>query len=568
MNQAAKRSKGKPAPTIKFSFAVDRFGIRKGAQPLSIEYARNAVQSLTYWSEAIEKLFGDMSVAMEAATNARILPQHPSWAATSDALGAVRSWLGSQYPQSVISDSQADRDESSLDTTIGQIVDPKTQDAVEELRLYLQALDAWAPIFKAGVWVASLAATGSIEENPHAQMLQGLESIAAVYEFDITLRPEEILEEFRRLLPDSTSPGSVDGTRTPPVLKSALASGRKAMQSPTSEKLFVEGPHQLHNWLEDFCRLAEKTYPNGSRAAIRDAWSAIEDTYWRQWTWPPIGAVTRSSNSPAVSALDLIYTTRYGAVPFLHWRGGNLSVCQWSRIMALASQHPRPCFVEASRTGLANLGFEEESTRSQSDGQSAAKDRSTGRAILPIALISPISEFSTAWAWRPDAQVRTFALMPRARAEGDRAASQYGEDPAAVRHDGDTNDQTGVVFRTIYREDRWTALLDFVESADGAKPEASDMARRMRSGAWRRVYFGFDGKGDFARYVPNPRSIGEMVQAVREQYPDWFPPDPDKKLPPWRRVWEDVRLTGLIFRREVARVVRWSRLVRRKLARP
>ena len=38
-----------------------------------------------------------------------------------------------------------------------------------------------------------------------------------------------------------------------------------------------------------------------------------------------------------VSALDLIYTTRYGAVPLLHWRGGHLSICQWSRILTIAS---------------------------------------------------------------------------------------------------------------------------------------------------------------------------------------------------------------------------------------
>jgi hypothetical protein len=99
MGRGSKRVAKKEERVISFSFSPDRFGIREGAQPLGIEYARNAVRSLASWVHTVEHMFGDATVAMNIATNAHILPEQPSWTATSESLKQLQDWLGAEYPQ-------------------------------------------------------------------------------------------------------------------------------------------------------------------------------------------------------------------------------------------------------------------------------------------------------------------------------------------------------------------------------------------------------------------------------------------------------------------------------------
>src|SRR5262249_57264888 len=93
MKKSTRKTKKPPEPTIRFTFTADRFGFR-GNKPLKIEYAGKAVRALGYWAETMTELFGDASAAMEAATNARILPQYPAWSTTWRALERARKWLG------------------------------------------------------------------------------------------------------------------------------------------------------------------------------------------------------------------------------------------------------------------------------------------------------------------------------------------------------------------------------------------------------------------------------------------------------------------------------------------
>ena len=121
-----------------------------------------------------------------------------------------------------------------------------------------------------------------------------------------------------------------------------------------------------------------------------------------------------------VSALDLIYTTRYGAVPLLHWRGGHLSICQWSRILTIASLRGTTALQAPGHAGIVDLGF----------GAPAKPPDSAGGPGDggPIVMISPLTEHSAVWTWRPEPGISAFARVPRKLAEDDEAASRFGSD--------------------------------------------------------------------------------------------------------------------------------------------
>ena len=55
-------------------------------------------------------------------------------------------------------------------------------------------------MFRAATWVASLAGTGSTMPSATGAPFQGLKSVIAVYEFDATPDPAEVLERFAGVL--------------------------------------------------------------------------------------------------------------------------------------------------------------------------------------------------------------------------------------------------------------------------------------------------------------------------------------------------------------------------------
>ena len=108
-----------------------------------------------------------------------------------------------------------------------------------------------------------------------------------------------------------------------------------------------------------------------------------------------------------------------GSVPLLHWRGGHLSICQWSRILTIGSLRGTTA-LQAPAWRLVDLGF----------GAPGRPPASAGGPAVggPIMMISPFSEHSAVWDWRPEPGVSTFALVPRRLAEGDEEASRSGFD--------------------------------------------------------------------------------------------------------------------------------------------
>jgi len=577
MKRSSKKLKKQPEPTIRFKFTADRFGFR-GNKPLKIDYAGKAVRALGYWAETMTELFGDASAAMEAATNARILPQYPAWNATWRARERAQKWLeasqnaasyaaavssmvapaGDRHANAAAADSnRAGADAAAAQRNADQIVDAAAQDAVEQLRVFLAAIEKWARAFRAGMWAASLGGTGSIEKTPAGRLLQGLKSVAAVYELDMTLAPERIRNEFEPLLPSDPSSESSGSTKPyPSELCTRLEQGRKAVMQSTEVK-FAGDPDQLYAWLRDL-RAEVASYPHHASTWSASVWDAIEDAYWAQWKWPPIGAVTRLAHTRAVSPLDLIYTTRYGCLPLLHWRGGNLSICQWSRVLNLAAQRHGKTFDAPKAAGLGNLGF----------GKPTPEQ--AAQPSFPVIMISPHSEISPVWSWRPVEGTRAFALMPRERDEYDAQAS--GEARRDASPDRDTSSELiREAVAAARREQLAAAPMHFVEIAGGQEPEKSTNSRLLPWAPWRRIHLGFDGlSGRFQPYVSAPRGLGEIVDWIEEQHREWLPPHYDEQPSLLGRAVEAVRTAVrsmyLEIRRHLATARRLLRIVKRQVA--
>ena len=77
--------------------------------------------------------------------------------------------------------------------------------------------------------------------------------------------------------------------------------------------------------------------------------------------------------------LGPISTTAATCLPLLHWRGGSLSICQWSRLLDVARHRLRKAFDAPIRVGLSNLGLA---------GESVPKDESRTSPGRPIMMIS------------------------------------------------------------------------------------------------------------------------------------------------------------------------------------
>src|SRR5262249_23359043 len=409
----------------------------------------------------------------------------------------------------------------------------------------------------AGRGAASLGGTGSIEKEPASRLLQGLKSVATVYEFDLTLGPESFRKGFEPLLPgDATGDSLAPAKAYPSELRTWLEKGRKAVVQAT-EVRFAADPDQLYAWLRDL-RGELASYPHHAAAWPVPVWEAIEDAYWAQWTWPSIGAVTRLAHTRAVSPLDLIYTTRYGCQPLLHWRVGNLSVCQWSRVLNLAAQRGGKTFDGPKAAGLSNLGF----------GKPTPEQ--TAQPSFPVIMLSPHSETSPVWAWRPVEGIRAFAIMPRERDEYDeRASGEVRRDASPDREAGSELIKEAVA--AARREQLAAAPMHFVEIAGGQEPEKSTNSRLLPWAPWRRIHLGFDGlSGRFQPYVSAPRGLGEIVDWIEEKHREWLPPHYDEQPSLLGRAVEAVRTAVrsmyLEIRRHFATARRLLRIVKRQVA--
>jgi hypothetical protein len=517
---------------IEWEFTVDRFGVRPetgDSESLKVEFARRAVSSLSHWSQTVELLYGDAAGVIALATNAGFLPQYPYWQSVAQTIETLQGRLMPQRSRGAgdgFSAVAAPDSYAAAQTIDEKIIDPRTQDLVEQLRLYLEEMQKWAPVFRAATWVASLAGTGSTMSTAQGRLLQGLKSVIAVYELDATPDPAAIMKRFAGVLSgsDALSP-------LLPQLQGVLKQGENLLHYSGSAPEFAPDPTLFYQWLQEF-RDSARDYPHQSSAVPATSWNALEDAYWAQWKWPPMGAVSRinpggtiaggtvGTNVGEVSALDLIYTTRYGSVPLLHWRGGHLSMCQWSRILTIASLRGTTALQAPRHAGIGNLGFGAPAKPPDSD--SGPGDGGS------IVMISPFTEHSAVWTWRPEPGICAFARVPRRLAEDDEEASRFGSDidiTAPVRPA--TDGWTEVADRVAQGDHSSMALLHFVEMAGGELPEASPVSEQLLWVSWKKIGFGVGQAGPSQRFVSGstgpPRSLGELIDLTRKAYPEVFP---------------------------------------------
>ena len=192
-----------------------------------------------------------------------------------------------------------------------------------------------------------------------------------------------------------------------------------------------------------------------------------------------MGAVARLGRTPVVSAFDLVYTTRFSCLPLVHWRGGNLSIAQWSRLLEVARHRTGKALDAPERAGYGNLGFTEE-TAPEGTGARSPKP--------PIAMISLHSETSPAWAWLPEPNIRAFALMPPHRAEQDERSARYGEDREFADAASEGMRLAERAIATARRDQFSAALLQCIEVVDRKPPERTLEDQLLPWTAWHRVY--------------------------------------------------------------------------------
>ena len=94
---------------------------------------------MTLWITTIKSLFGELSETMVVATNAYLLPQYPYWTSISEAVEILQKWLGPEHARNLKEEGPLAAG-SSTHPVAGQIVNPRTQDYVYQLQLYLEAM--------------------------------------------------------------------------------------------------------------------------------------------------------------------------------------------------------------------------------------------------------------------------------------------------------------------------------------------------------------------------------------------------------------------------------------------
>jgi hypothetical protein len=542
---------------LAFKFTADRFGYVRSDRATEIEQARQLLRALDYWEETIRELFGDEDAGLQVASTARIISYYPTWSSTLEPRRLVRSALdattqnaGDATPQNVS-------------------FDQATHEAMGELRIYLGMLEAWCETFKAGLWIATIAACASLESTPQRRLVQGLAAITAVCEFDASDARETIRTDLRDVvgkadyLPGAAVPGL---SIFPPQIAALVGEANEVLGSSSPPGSVVQEAERFYQWVE---KLREKLIAHQQGTPLEgEPWSGIETIYWAQWDWPTAGAVARRAlprealpnaarttsaqtsyaildtpkpapMTPAIqvkmTVLDLMMAARY-VVPMLHWRGGLLSIYQWSRILSVATPERLPAMRQPTEAALAQLGFPElvaVFSKPANEGQiaSAAVKPGNRRATQmhsPLVGLSVAAETSPCCLWRPEEAACAFALIPRPRAEADAFAIGKESEP-----------MTTILARLGFMANAHgldeAGRLHLIESDQDEVDPATWLSLAARSLHWPDVHFARrPPRGIAYRFVPIAAgSITELVREVRTKYPELFR---DEIRSPWRRM--------------------------------
>jgi hypothetical protein len=256
-----------------------------------------------------------------------------------------------------------------------------------------------------------------------------------------------------------------------------------------------------------------------------EQWTAVETSYWRQWDWSTEGTIKRRDPTAKMSVFDLMVAARYAGDTFLHWRGGLLSIAQWSRILAITSADRLEIMREPAVAALGHLGFPElvealprpEKTESQ---MSTVKATTRSREVPPpMVALSILRKGSPLLAWRPDAAVRAFALRPREQDEADARIAHHGTG-------ADRRDSLVLPYLTrAYSTERDIAKLHLIEVPPGrtVRDAARDLSQFARTIGWIRVYFAEKVlTGSERSLLLSARDIRQLAEDVKRKFPDLF----------------------------------------------
>jgi hypothetical protein len=385
--------------------------------------------------------------------------------------------------------------------------------------------------------------------------LQGLRAIALVYDFDKTARPEKVRDELKMLRSQASS-------ALPPELATLAAMGERFTISPKYFGEFAEAaaeqePSRIHDWLRRLREDAKGMSDDLSNTMSQSTWSAIEEAFWRQWSWMPNGPI-RNQEISEVTVLDLMHTTRHANVPVVPALGGYLSISQWSRILSLALRAGYivpPNVIDAAEKALAIpvLDF---------------VPRSVGDGGDLVAAIRPWSSQSSAWTWQPQRGALAIALMPDDVAVADRTT-----DDERIR-DPIEDAVLGM------KEHAGVEILEFVELG-GDVTLAAARNRPRAPGATDRIFFGTGSAPvDAEYYVQSPTGVRDLLERARRSYEHLFPIPPpsrsweERNRKPWLALWEQIRYRASLARRSTTLLLRnaknrlnaWARAAARRIA--
>jgi hypothetical protein len=236
-----------------------------------------------------------------------------------------------------------------------------------------------------------------------------------------------------------------------------------------------------------------------------------------------------------MAVLDLMVAARYDGETFLSWRGGLLSIPQWSRILAIASPERLELMRAPAEAALGQLGFSELIKPLSPGAEKSAPSRSSGRVAPPLVALSIFSKDSALSQWRPDPAVRAFALPQRQRYEADQRIAHYGPEVSSVG----PSLLADVIVRS--NEERDVAKLHLIEVAPGQEigKITDTMSQFARGLGWSRVYFGAE-EPPLAVNRPlhsSARNIRELAQEVRDKFSELFP---DEFIPTWAGLYRAV----------------------------
>ncbi|GLR87527.1 hypothetical protein [Bradyrhizobium iriomotense] len=485
---------------LKFKFTADRFGFSAESDTFGSVYVRDLEAALKHLRDSIEKLFGDPGTAFNLLGNAGLLPRYPDWA-TIDGMRAFVS----------------DFNQGAIVLPGGTLWnDEEARNIVISLRQYLSQLENWAPVLKLGIWLSLIASAGSVGDNPLARRRCGLQTLGQIFQFDLADPIQEISPRLTDLK-QAAGIGTVsDDSKSKPVIAANWTAENPSWQSlfakgsemaASSVPAFSDKPSQLVNWLT---QLDVDLGPFlDLRSGAIGAWSEVERDYWAQWIWSNDGPPKRQPKLPRVTVVDLMYTACHGGIPFVPPLGGNLSVAQWSRILAEALERDVPK-QDVKASAASNLYVPELGSLKRAGEELELRE--------PVLVICPSSVRSRASAWQPQPGIRAVALASRDVLRADSHAgygvvgseSRTRPDPLAAA----LRDQTG-----------GASVIQFIELDDQEDPVGDESVPIRIS--WPSIslfYFGFgrDGKKPF---LPSPHGVGDLLKIARERFSDRLPSD-------------------------------------------